>query len=102
MWHLDEPYGGGLPSWYVFKEMSRDGKVIMTGTGGDELFGNYGKWNVYESVWRFKKPEVILPRFHLADLKRSIKYPFGSRFHRYISDTEKISFPATKQQGILT
>ncbi|MGH7875497.1 MAG: asparagine synthase-related protein, partial [Candidatus Binatia bacterium] len=42
-------YGGGLPSWYVFKEMSRDVKVGLTGTGGDELFGNYGKFKTYES-----------------------------------------------------
>jgi asparagine synthase (glutamine-hydrolysing) len=48
VWHLDEPYGGGLPSWYVFREMSRDVKVGLTGTGGDELFGNYGKFNIYE------------------------------------------------------
>lgn len=41
---LDEPYGGGLPSWYVFREMGREVKVALTGTGGDELFGNYGKW----------------------------------------------------------
>jgi asparagine synthase (glutamine-hydrolysing) len=49
VWHLDEPYGGGLPSWYVFREMSRDVKVGLTGTGGDELFGNYGKFEVYET-----------------------------------------------------
>jgi asparagine synthase (glutamine-hydrolysing) len=49
VWHLDEPYGGGLPSWYVFREMSRDVKVGLTGTGGDELFGNYGKFRVYEA-----------------------------------------------------
>jgi asparagine synthase (glutamine-hydrolysing) len=49
VWHLDEPYGGGLPSWYVFREMSRDVKVGLTGTGGDELFGNYGKFRIYES-----------------------------------------------------
>ena len=48
VWHLDEPYGGGLPSWYVFREMSRDVKVGLTGTGGDELFGNYGKFRIYE------------------------------------------------------
>jgi asparagine synthase (glutamine-hydrolysing) len=41
---LDEPYGGGLPSWYVFKHMSNCVRVCLTGTGGDELFGNYGKW----------------------------------------------------------
>ena len=49
VWHLDEPYGGGLPSWYVFREMSRDVKVGLTGTGGDELFGNYGKFRIYET-----------------------------------------------------
>ena len=49
VWHLDEPYGGGLPSWYVFREMSRDVKVGLTGTGGDELFGNYGKFRTYEA-----------------------------------------------------
>jgi asparagine synthase (glutamine-hydrolysing) len=48
VWHLDEPYGGGLPSWYVFREMSKDVKVALTGTGGDELFGNYGKFRIYE------------------------------------------------------
>jgi asparagine synthase (glutamine-hydrolysing) len=50
VWYLDEPYAGGLPSWYVFREMGRDVKVGMTGTGGDELFGNYGKFSVYETT----------------------------------------------------
>jgi len=48
VWHLDEPYAGGLPSWTVFKFMARDVKVGFTGTGGDELFGNYGKWRELE------------------------------------------------------
>jgi len=48
VWHLDEPYGGGLPSWLVFKFMGQAVKVGMTGTGGDELFGNYGKWRQIE------------------------------------------------------
>jgi len=48
VWHLDEPYGGGLPSWYVFRLMSSDVKVGLTGTGGDELFGNYGKFLRFE------------------------------------------------------
>jgi asparagine synthase (glutamine-hydrolysing) len=51
VWHLDEPYGGGLPSWAVFKQMKGRIKVAMTGTGGDELFGNYGKWRRLDSSW---------------------------------------------------
>jgi asparagine synthase (glutamine-hydrolysing) len=50
VWHLDEPYGGGLPSWLVFKAMSESFKVGLTGTGGDELFGNYGKWRGLEEA----------------------------------------------------
>jgi asparagine synthase (glutamine-hydrolysing) len=45
---LDEPYAGGLPSWFVFAGMGRDVKVGLTGTGGDEMFGNYGKWRPLE------------------------------------------------------
>jgi len=48
VWHLDEPYGGGLPAWYVYREMSRDVKVGLNGMGGDELFGNYQKFLRYE------------------------------------------------------
>ena len=49
VWHLDEPYGGGLPSWFVFKLLRRHVKVALTGTGGDELFGSYGKFHLLEA-----------------------------------------------------
>lgn len=49
VWHLDEPYGGGLPSWYVFEFMRRHVKVGLTGTGGDELFGDYGRFARFEA-----------------------------------------------------
>jgi asparagine synthase (glutamine-hydrolysing) len=48
VWHLDEPYGGGLPAWYVYREMSKDVKVGLNGMGGDELFGNYEKFKRFE------------------------------------------------------
>jgi asparagine synthase (glutamine-hydrolysing) len=49
VWSLDEPYGGGLPSWYVFRTIADDVKVAHTGTGGDELFGNYRRFVPFET-----------------------------------------------------
>lgn len=44
--NICEPYAGSLASWYVYKNI-KNNKVIFTGTGADELFGNYGKWKNY-------------------------------------------------------
>ena len=41
---IDEPYAGGLPSWFIYKEVQKKHKVVLNGVGGDEIFGDYGKW----------------------------------------------------------
>ncbi len=83
VWHLDEPYAGGLPSWTVYKFMSSEVKVGLNGTGGDELFGNYGKWRPMEggAIRRLLKPDVSHQRF---------KREFFERFY-YLSDGDKRS-----------
>ena len=47
---LDEPYGGGLPSWFVFKQISKNYKVAISGTGGDEIFGNYNRYFHFKNM----------------------------------------------------
>jgi asparagine synthase (glutamine-hydrolysing) len=82
VWHLDEPYGGGLPSWTVFKKMAGSVKVAMTGTGGDELFGNYGKWRHLEGGWL--RRHII---GELASIDRFRRHFFDR--HYYLSDLAK-------------
>ena len=82
VWHLDEPYGGGLPSWPVFEMMAQEVKVGLTGTGGDELFGNYGKWGPLEGgplANLFGRRNVDAGRF---------ESDFFDRFY-YMSDGDK-------------
>jgi asparagine synthase (glutamine-hydrolysing) len=51
---IHEPYGGGLPSWMVYKKISKDYKVAFNGIGVDEFFGNYSKWKNLDSFWKRK------------------------------------------------
>ena len=50
---LGEPYAGGMPSWFVYKEMSHKVKVALTGSGADELFDNYGKAKLINRISKF-------------------------------------------------
>ena len=50
IYHLDEPYGGGLPLWHILKQSGKKFGVILTGLGGDELFGNFGRWTLLEKT----------------------------------------------------
>ena len=90
VYYLDEPYAGGLPSWFVYEAMSKDVKVAMTGSGGDELFGNYGKWKFYEN----KRSHFYRARqFFKKDGKLShlMKYPNGVFHYPYYTDGYKSS-----------
>lgn len=49
VWHLEEPrVGQSYPNYYAAKLASKFGKVVLSGVGGDELFGGY-PWRYFYS-----------------------------------------------------
>lgn len=97
VWHLDEPYGGGIPSWYVFEFMREEVTVAMTGSGGDELFGNYEKWHVYEGSLPGRIGGALRAVPVLARMAAATVPPVGARLRRarqVIRDTGSAARPA--------
>jgi asparagine synthase (glutamine-hydrolysing) len=54
VWHLEEPrVGQSYPNYYAAKLASKFGKVVLSGAGGDELFGGY--------PWRYLYSDTDVP-----------------------------------------
>ena len=58
VWHLEEPrVGQSYPNYYISSLVCKFVKVILSGIGGDELFGGYSKYTSY----KWKQLMILLP-----------------------------------------
>lgn len=91
VWHQDEPLadGGGIATYLVAKEVSKQVKVVLIGEGGDELFGGYSWYKLGLSSFNMV-PEEVKKRiyFYLTTFSRQKMY---SCFEK-LFDKEKGNF----------
>ena len=63
-WHIEEPrVGQSYPNYYVAQLASKFVKVVLAGTGGDELFAGY-PWRYYRAVVNTDFDDYIDKYYH--------------------------------------
>jgi asparagine synthase (glutamine-hydrolysing) len=92
VWHFDEPFAdsSAIPTWYVSEMARRHVTVVLSGDGGDELFGGYDRYVPHPRVVAFDR---YSPRaFRRVAAIAAAKLPHGARgknFLRHVARDEQ-------------
>jgi asparagine synthase (glutamine-hydrolysing) len=92
VWHFDEPFAdsSAIPTWYVSEMARQHVTVVLSGDGGDELFGGYDRYVPHPRV-------VAFDRYSPRALRRvaaiaAARLPHGARgknFLRHVGRDEQ-------------
>ncbi|MFL2676841.1 MAG: asparagine synthase (glutamine-hydrolyzing) [Dehalococcoidia bacterium] len=97
IWHMDEPNSNSslIPNYLLAKDACKTNKVVLSGEGGDEIFGGYDRYKSIRIIDKFSKIPKILRDTSLKIIPKNIvskknKFRLGeaSTFDIYMSFAE--------------